>query len=52
MVEPLSLISFQLVWYVLSCLLDDAYKRTLAVNQKEYPLCGGSMFPLAIQMVL
>ena len=23
------------LWYVLSCLLDGAYKRTLAVNQKE-----------------
>ena len=22
-------------WYVLSCLLDDAYKRTLAANRKE-----------------
>ena len=22
-------------WYVLTCLWDDAYKRTLAVNQKE-----------------
>ena len=22
-------------WYVLSCLWDDAYKRTLAVNRKE-----------------
>ena len=25
----------QRLWYVLSCLLDDAYKRTLAANQKE-----------------
>ena len=23
-------------WYVLSCLWDGAYKRTLAANQKEY----------------
>ena len=23
------------VWYVLSCLWDGAYKRTLAVNRKE-----------------
>ena len=29
--------SFQpvLQWYVLSCLWDDAYKRTLAANRKE-----------------
>ena len=25
----------QRMWYVLSCLWDDAYKRTLAVNRKE-----------------
>ena len=25
----------QRLWYVLSCLWDDAYKRTLAANQKE-----------------
>ena len=25
----------QIPWYVLSCLWDDAYKRTLAANQKE-----------------
>ena len=25
----------QRLWYVLSCLWDGAYKRTLAVNQKE-----------------
>ena len=25
-------------WYVLSCLWDGAYKRTLAANQKEYPM--------------
>ena len=25
----------QWLWYVLSCLSDDAYKRTLAVNWKE-----------------
>ena len=24
--------------YVLSCLLDDAYKRTLAANRKEQPM--------------
>ena len=26
------------LWYVLSCLWDDAYKRTLAVNRKEQPM--------------
>ena len=26
---------YQRPWYVLSCLWDDAYKRTLAANQKE-----------------
>ena len=25
-------------WYVLSCLWDDAYKRTLAANRKELPM--------------
>ena len=25
----------QRLWYVLSCLWDDAYKRTLAANRKE-----------------
>ena len=25
----------RMVWYVLSCLWDGAYKRTLAVNRKE-----------------
>ena len=25
-------------WYVLSCLWDGAYKRTLAANRKEYPM--------------
>ena len=34
-------------WYVLSCLLDDAYKRTLAANRKS-SLCGGSRFPLSL----
>ena len=24
--------------YALSCLWDDAYKRTLAANQKKYPM--------------
>ena len=31
-------------WYVLSCLWDDAYKRTVAANR----LCGGSGFPLSL----
>ena len=26
---------YQRLWYVLSCLWDGAYKRTLATNQKE-----------------
>ena len=26
------------LWYVLSCLLEEAYKRSLAANQKEYPM--------------
>ena len=26
---------YQMPWYVLSCLWDGAYKRTLAVNRKE-----------------
>ena len=26
---------YQRSWYVLSCLWDDAYKRTLAANRKE-----------------
>ena len=43
-VDPLSYFSFQPVvhdrckqrlWYVLSCLWDDAYKRTLAASRKE-----------------
>ena len=25
-------------WYVLSCLWDSVYKRTLAANQKEQPM--------------
>ena len=25
----------QRLWYVLSCLWDDAYKRTIAANRKE-----------------
>ena len=34
-------------WYVISCLWDDVYKRTLAANRKEY-VCGGSGFPLSL----
>ena len=26
---------YQRLWYVLSCLWDDAYKRTLAANRKK-----------------
>ena len=26
---------YQRLWYVLSCLLDGAYKRTIATNRKE-----------------
>ena len=32
---------------VLSCLWDDAYKRTLAANRKS-TLCGGNGFPLSV----
>ena len=38
---------YQRLWYVLSCLWDGAYKRTLAVNRKD-SLCGGSRFPLSL----
>ena len=38
---------YQRPWYVLSCLWDDAYKRTLAANGKR-SLCGGSGFPLSL----
>ena len=34
-VDPLSYFSFHPVLHVLTCLWDDAYKRTLAVNRKE-----------------
>ena len=33
LVNPAS--ATQLVWYVLYCLWDSAYKRCIAVNQKE-----------------
>ena len=43
MVDPVKYFSFQPLlhdwgngpWYVISCLRDDAYKRTLAANRKE-----------------
>ena len=38
--------------YVLSCLWNHAYKRTLAAEIGESSPCGGSRFPLAIWMVL
>ena len=34
--------------YVLSCLWDGAYKRTLAANQKEYPMWRQQVSSLAI----
>ena len=37
---------------VLSCLLDDAYKRTLAANRKEYSMWRQLVFSLAICVVL
>ena len=50
MVDPLSYFSFQPVlhnWCMLSCLWDDAYKRTIAANGKSSP-CGGSGFLLLL----
>ena len=41
------LLVYQRPWYVLYCLWDCAYKRTLAVIGKS-TLCGSSGFPLAI----
>ena len=35
-------------WYVLSCLWDSAYKRTLAANRKEYPMWRQRVSSLAI----
>ena len=35
-------------WYVLSCLWDGAYKRTLAANRKEYPMWRQRVSSLAI----
>ena len=34
-------------WYVLSCLWDDAYKKTLLLIEKRSP-CGDSGFPLSL----
>ena len=39
-------------WYMLSCLCDGAYKRTLAVNRKEQPMWQHLVSSLAITMVL
>ena len=39
---------YQRPWYVLSCLLDDAYKRTLAANRKEQPMWRQRVSSLAI----
>ena len=36
------------LWYVLICLWDDAYKRTLAANRKEYPMWQQQVSSLAI----
>ena len=38
---------YQRLWYVLSCLWDDAYKKTLMLIGKSSP-CGGSGFSLSI----
>ena len=35
-------------WYVLSCLWDGVYKRTLAVNQKEYHMWQQQVSSLTI----
>ena len=40
------------LWYVLSCLWDDAYKRTLAVNSKEEPMWQQPVSSLPIWVVL
>ena len=34
--------------YVVSCLWDDAYKRTLAANRKEKPMWRERVFSLAV----
>ena len=38
---------YQRPWYVLSCLWDCAYKKTLLLIGKSSP-CGGSGFPLSL----
>ena len=38
----------QRLWYMLSCLWDFAYKRTLAVNQKEKPMWRQQVSSLAM----
>ena len=42
----------QRLGYVLSCLWDDAYKRTLAINQKELPMWQQWVSSLTIGVVL
>ena len=34
----------QRLWYMLSCLWDGAYKRSLAANHKEYPMWAAEGF--------
>ena len=38
---------YQKPWYVLSCMCDGVYKRTLAANRSS-PCCGCSGFPLSL----
>ena len=38
-------------WYVLSCLWDGAYKRTLALNRKEWPMWQQQVSFITIRMV-
>ena len=42
----------QKLWYVLCCLWDGAYKRTLVANQKEEPMCQQQVSSLTIRVVL
>ena len=43
---------YQRPWYVLSCLWDGAYKRTLAVNWKDMPMWWQRVSSLTIRVVL
>ena len=43
---------YQRPWYVLSCLWDGAYKRTLTVNRKELPMLRQWVSSLTIRIVL